>query len=146
MKNSIQLCAFAPLRELLIVSVAILSLGVAGCRTRSDRDTEKDLATPVVPEGFDEKRVDSLKCPENGSKLRFATKRELADINDRIGSKKKMKTWDGEERREPVDAVLVRADGKIAYRVDGVVPVLKIEEALVLNEKVGTPDPKKNIK
>src|SRR5688500_8632307 len=111
------------MRTVAILWLGLLSLSGAGCRSRTDRDTAKDLATPVVPEGFDEKRVDSLKCPENGSKLRLATKRELADINDRIGSKKRMKTWDGEERMEPVDAVLIRADGKIAYRVDGAIPV-----------------------
>src|SRR5262245_11448598 len=134
------------MRTVPILLSALLSLGLVACGYRTDKQTEKDLATPVVPEGFDEQRVDTLKCPENGSKLRFATRRELAGINDRIGSKKKLKTWDGEERGEPVDAVLIRADGKIAYRIDGIVPVLKIEEALVLNEKVGNPDPKKNLK
>jgi uncharacterized protein YbaR (Trm112 family) len=134
------------MRTVAMVLSSLLSLNITGCGYRTDRETEKDLAIPVVPEGFDEKRVESLKCPECGSKLRFATKRELASINDRIGSKKKLKTWNGEERVEPVDAVLIRADGKIGYRVDGVIPVLKIEEALVLNEKVGNPDPKKNHK
>lgn len=117
----------------------------AGCR-RTDSATEKDLATPVVPAGFNEKILETRKCPENDSPLRFATKRELDDINQRIGVLK-LKLWiSGEPRKEPVDAVLIRADGKIGYRVDGVMPILKIEEALVLHDGVGPPDAKKNRK
>jgi hypothetical protein len=123
----------------------ILFLGLLGCK-RTDPATEKDLATPVVPLGFNEKSLDQIKCPENGSTLRFATKRELDDINQRIGVLK-LKTWfDNTPRQEPVDAVLIRADGKIGYRVDGVMPILKIEDALVLNDRVGPPDAKKNRK
>jgi hypothetical protein len=131
-----------PSRPLLVL---ILLLSALGCR-RTDPAIEKELAAPVVPEGFNEKTLHQLKCPENGSTLRFATKRELADINQRIGSLK-MKTWfDGAPQKELVDAVLIRADGKIGYRVDGVLPVLKIEDALVLKTQVGPPDAKKNHK
>jgi hypothetical protein len=122
-----------------------LLAGLIGCQ-RTDPATAMDLATPVVPQGFNEKSLDQIKCPENGSMLRFATKRELEDINQRIGVLKLMTWFDNSPRKEPVDAVLIRADGKIAYRVDGVLPILKIEEALVLNDRVGPPDAKKNRK
>lgn len=123
----------------------LLALSAIGCR-RTDLANEKDLATLVIPEGFNDKALAQLKCPENGSTLRFATKRELADINQRIGALQ-LKTWfDGLPRKELVDAVLIRADGKIGYRLDGVLPVLKIEDALVLNDRVGPPDAKKNRK
>src|SRR5262245_7922250 len=123
----------------------ILLLCIVGCR-RTDPATEKDLATPVVPAGFNEKILDQIKCPENGSKLRFATKRELADIQQRIASEKLKNWFTNSPYKEPVEAVLIRADGKIGYRIDGVEPVLKIEDALVLDEKVGLPDAKKNRK
>lgn len=134
MKSTITLLAF------------VVLMSFVGCRTGVDAETEKDLAKPVVPEGFNEKNLHTLKCPENRSKLRFATKRELAHINDRIGGLK-MKTWfDGSIQKDLVSAVLIREDGKIAYRVDGIVPILRIEDALVLNDKIGRPDPKKNSK
>lgn len=127
-----------------LLSLALLLI-LAGCR-RADPAAEKDLATPVLPEGFNEKTLDALKCPENGSSLRFATRRELTNINDRIGGLK-MKIWfDKSLQKDNVTAVLIRADGKIGYRVDGGVPILKIEEALVLDENVGPPDAKKNRK
>ena len=44
------------------------------------------------------------------------------------------------------DAVLMREDRKIGYRVVGIESILKIEEALVLDEKVGPPNPGKNFK
>ena len=121
----------------------IFVLGASGCR-RADPATEKDLATPVVPDGFNEKALDKLSCPENGTKLRFATKKELADINDRIGAMKIKNWFSGAPRTEAVNALLIRADAKIGYRVDGIVPVLRIEEALVLKDGVGPPDAKKN--
>jgi len=133
------------MKPMVLMLSFVFLVGAVGCR-RTDRATEKDLATPVVPEGFDEKSVASLKCPENGSALRLATKKELAEINDRIGGKK-IKVWfDGSVRMEFVDAVLIRADGKIGYRLDGALPILRLEEALVLNDKVGPPDPQKNKK
>lgn len=116
-----------------------------GCRDRVDPEVEKDLNTPVVPEGLTEKILEQCNCPANGSKLRFATKRELAKINDRIGALR-IKTWDGQQRIDSVNAVLIREDHKIGYRIDGPVPILTLNDALVLDEKVGTPDPAKNLK
>jgi hypothetical protein len=42
-----------------------------------------------------------------------------------------------------VEAMLIRNDNKIGYRFDGAAPVMIIEEALVLDEIVGKPDPDK---
>jgi hypothetical protein len=113
---------------------------------RTDPATEKELNTPVVPEGFNEKALEQMNCPENGSRLRFATRKELNNINDRIGAFK-MKSWgDAKPQSEPVGAVLVRADNKIGYRVEGTEAILRIEEALVLDDRVGLPNPKKNFK
>ena len=117
---------------------AVLVLGLIGC-TRTDPATEKELAKPVVPDGFDEKALANFKCPENGSKLRLATKKELTRINERIAAQKMKRWFDNSIQEDYVDAVLVREDSKIGYRVDGIVPALTIEEALMLDEKVGPP-------
>lgn len=121
--------------------LSMLLIVTLGCRGAADPDADK----PIVPEGFDEKLLETLKCPENLSPLRFAKKKELADINNRIGALT-LKTWAGPQQLKHLDAVLIRADGKIGYRVDGIVPVMDIMEALVLDEKVGPPDPKSHRK
>jgi len=116
-------------------------LVLCGCRQPANTETDK----PVVPEGFNVKQLDTLVCPENGTKLRFAGKKELDDINGRIGALK-LKTWDGTPRTAFVAAVLIRADGKIGYRVDKTEAIMKIEEALVLDDSVGHPNPSQNRK
>jgi uncharacterized protein YbaR (Trm112 family) len=124
-----------------LLSSFLLCICLLGCKKTIDLDAEQ----PIVPEGFNETLLDILRCPENGSGLRFAKKKELAGINDRV-SGKKLKTWAGTPQTEFVEAVLIRADGKIGYRVDKITPVMLIEEALVLDEKIGPPDPKNNRK
>ena len=114
--------------------MALLAVALTGCGRRVDPATEKDLNTPVVPDGFNEQMVETLKCPWSQSKLRLATKRDLAKINDRIGALK-MKTVDHEQRISFIDAALIGENGKYAYRIDGVMPVLKPGEALVLDDK-----------
>lgn len=131
-------------RLLMLVLLAV-AVAIAGCRRDAPSAAEKALAMPIVPQGFNEKQLATLKCPENGSALRFATRGELDDVNVRIGAGK-IKRWNSEPQTDPVDALLIRADGKIAYRLDGVLPDLKIEEALVLDDRVGHPDPAKHRK
>ena len=142
----------------LTLMIVLTAIGSAGCRKRVDPETERRLSEPIVPQGLQEGVAERWRCPENNSTLRFATRRELNDINDRIIAKK-LKTWFDEPRTDVVDALLIREDGKIAYRFEyaedksgkipimkATVPILKIEEALVLDEKVGKPDPTSNRK
>ena len=99
----------------------------------------------VVPDGLDENLLNTLKCPENGSSLRFADQKELDAINLHIHAGTQ-KNWAGAPVTEPVEAVLVRADSKIGYRVDNRLPIMELLSALVLDESVGEPDPNQNRK
>lgn len=118
--------------------VLVLTYGtllcLLGCRTGIDPATEKALNAPVKPEGFDEKTIAELKCPDNGAKLRLATRRELEKINDRIGTFD-IRTFDGEILKDMAPALLLREDGKRAYRFDGAKPNLKLGDALLLDKK-----------
>ena len=127
--------------RLILFSFLLLSVCLLGCRKAVD----EEVNPPVVPEGFDERALAKLHCPENGSALRFARRKELDSINDRIGAMK-LNTWAGPAQTQPVEAVLIRADGKVGYRLDQAMPVLRIEEALVLDDRVGNPDPKNHRK
>jgi uncharacterized protein YbaR (Trm112 family) len=127
--------------RLRLLSFLLLFACLPGCR----KPVEAEVNLPVVPEGFDERALDKLRCPEDGSPLRFARRKELNSINDRIGAMK-LNTWAGTAQTQPVEAVLIRADGKVGYRLDQAMPVLRIEEALVLDDRVGNPDPKNHRK
>jgi len=126
------------MRSSILSIVGLLTLCLVGCRRAAPSDAEKAQATPVFPAGFNQSQLATLKCPENASVLRFATRGELDEINHRIAAGK-LKKWNGAPHTDLVEALLIRADGQIAYRLDGVVPVLDILEALVLDERVGHP-------
>ena len=88
-----------------------------------------------MPQGFDVKSVEDMRCPHDGSKLRLATRREFNKINDRIGSFKVRKLSDGEPHTDFVAGILIREDGKIGYRIEKNEAFIKIEDALILDEK-----------
>src|SRR5947207_11347779 len=78
--------------------------------------TLADDSSPVIPAGFNRTLLDILACPENLTPVHFATQAELSKTNARIKAKG-LKTWGGKIASKPVDAMLIREDGKIAYRV-----------------------------
>jgi uncharacterized protein YbaR (Trm112 family) len=97
---------------------------------------------PVIPAGFEMSLLDILACPENLTSVRFATKGELDAVRQRIATGT-VKHWDTTPISERFDALLIRADGKIAYAVQGTVPVMLIDKAFVLDDRIGKPDPDK---
>jgi hypothetical protein len=124
-----------PMRRQLFPALFLMLPGLASCGYRTDPENEKRLNMPVIPAGFDVKTVEKMKCPINGSKLRFATRKEFDQINDRIGNFKVRKASDGEPYTQIIEAILVREDGKIGYRVEKNEALLKAEDALILDEK-----------
>jgi uncharacterized protein YbaR (Trm112 family) len=98
---------------------------------------------PVIPAGIEPELVPVLACPENGTSVRFATRRELTAINARIAAHT-LRRWGGSLVDAPVTAVLIREDAKIGYEVDDSVPDMIIADALVLDPSVGPPDPKQH--
>jgi hypothetical protein len=123
------------MRRQLFPALFLMLPGLASCGYRTDPENEKRLNMPVIPAGFDVKTVEKMKCSINGSKLRFATRKEFDQINDRIGNFKVRKASDAEPYTQIVEAILVREDGKIGYRVEKNEALLKAEDALILDEK-----------
>jgi uncharacterized protein YbaR (Trm112 family) len=122
------------------ISVLILGLvltSYTGCNQVTPNND------PVIkPANFDENTVKLLACPENLTPLRLAHQSELATINDRI-ERGTLKHWDGSLVSVAIQAALMREDGKIAYKIDNGIPVMLIEQALVLDERIGPPQPNK---
>ncbi|WP_133478291.1 Trm112 family protein [Cognatilysobacter segetis] len=81
---------------------------------------------------MDRKLLDLLACPTTRQPLRPIDMRMLHDLNAAIATGG-VKRGDGSPQSSPVDAALVTADGRIAYRVDDGIPVLLAEESLDLS-------------
>src|SRR5262245_35358532 len=137
------------MRNICALGVFLLALGCnraphspssAARPADTPRPVEKTVA--VVPDGFDQRLLDILRCPENLSVLRLATRKELDATNERI-TNGKLKNWGDKAVTKPVEAMLIRAGGKIGYRFEGAAPVMIIEGVLVLDEEDGRPDPDK---
>jgi uncharacterized protein YbaR (Trm112 family) len=100
---------------------------------------------PAPPPGFDTGLLDILACPENLSRLRLARGSELKALNARIQARA-LKRWSGAAMDSPLEAALIREDGRVAYEIKDGVPNMFIKDALVLDESVGLPDPDKHRK
>ena len=80
---------------------------------------------------MDRKLLDLLACPTTRQPLRPVDARLLHDLNAAIAAGG-VKRGDGGPQSAPLDAALVTADGRLAYRVDDGIPVLLAEESLDL--------------
>lgn len=80
---------------------------------------------------MDKELLDILCCPETRQDLRLAGVEELKAINAAIGTGS-IRDSQGRVVAEVVEDALVRADGSRAYPVRGGIPVLLVDEAMVL--------------
>jgi uncharacterized protein YbaR (Trm112 family) len=80
---------------------------------------------------MDKELLDILCCPETRQDLRLAGIEELRELNLAIG-RGVVRDVQGRPVAEVVEDALVRADGIRAYPVRGGIPVLLVDEALVL--------------
>ena len=80
---------------------------------------------------MDRKLLDLLACPTTRQPLRPADARTLNDLNAAIAAGN-VKRGDGGAQTSAIDAALVTADGRLAYRIDDGIPVLLAEESLDL--------------
>ncbi len=72
-----------------------------------------------------------LCCPETKKSLALANASELETLNHRV-EKKELVSVEGKTLSEPLSAVLLRDDGKVAYRIQNDIPILLIQEGIKL--------------
>ena len=85
---------------------------------------------------MDRKLLDLLACPTTRQPLHPIDARALQDLNAAVADGRARRT-DGSPQTAAIDAALVTADGRIAYRVDDGIPVLLAEEAIDLSTAGG---------
>jgi uncharacterized protein len=76
-----------------------------------------------------------LRCPETHQTVRLAEPAMVDELNRQITSSG-VKNRAGKPVKEKIDGGLVRADGKYLYLIRGDIPVMLIEEAILLRGAV----------
>jgi uncharacterized protein YbaR (Trm112 family) len=76
--------------------------------------------------------INILACPETKQALSQASAELLAQVNTRIETGS-LRNRGGESVSNPLEAGLVREDGKVLYPVDNGIPVMLIEESIELD-------------
>ncbi len=83
---------------------------------------------------IDKELLSILACPETYQPLAEAQEAQVAEVNQRIAERSAVNAG-GETVEEPIQGGLVREDGKILYPIREGIPVLLIEEGIVLSGK-----------
>ncbi len=91
-----------------------------------------------MPETLSPTLLNVLVCPEDRTPVRLATPEEITGLNTRI-AEGSLKRRSGAPVTEPLDAVLIRVDGRVGYEVQDGIPLMLMEEGLALDPEVGPP-------
>ncbi|NMC21007.1 MAG: hypothetical protein GYA33_11390 [Thermogutta sp.] len=81
-----------------------------------------------------------LACPDTRQPLRAAAPELIAAVNAAIAAGR-VNNRAGQTIREPVEELLVRQDGAVAYPVREGIPVLLIDEGIPLEGLATKPEP-----
>ena len=80
----------------------------------------------------DPELLEILVCPETKTPVRLADEALLERVNGAI-AEGRLTTRGGETIQDPIDAGLVREDGKVLYPVKDGIPVMLVDEAVSLD-------------
>jgi len=72
-----------------------------------------------------------LCCPETHQDLRVAESQLVEQLNQKIAAGA-LKNRAGQPVQERIDGGLIRADGKILYPIQAGIPLMLVEEAILL--------------
>ncbi|GJM20839.1 MAG: hypothetical protein DHS20C15_07540 [Planctomycetota bacterium] len=79
-----------------------------------------------------------LACPETKEPVSLADADLVSRLNAAIEAGG-LSSRDGNKIERPLDAALLRQDGKVAYAVRGGIPIMLIDESIMVDQLGGTP-------
>jgi uncharacterized protein YbaR (Trm112 family) len=74
-----------------------------------------------------------LRCPEDHSSLSPAEPALAARLNEAVAAGR-LKNRAGQKVEKRLDGVLLRADGQVAYPIIDEIPILLVDEGILVNE------------
>ena len=81
---------------------------------------------------IDQELLEILACPEDKTPLRLAEESTLAKLNETIAAGT-LTNRGGEFVEEPIEAGLIRQDGRYLYAIRDDIPIMLIDEAIPLS-------------
>lgn len=78
--------------------------------------------------------LDILVCPESKQELSIAPQKTIDNINEKI-KQKKIKNRNGDILQETIQAGLIREDKKYLYPIKDDIPIMLIEEAILITNE-----------
>ncbi len=81
---------------------------------------------------LDQELVEILACPETKQPVRLADAELVQRVNAAVAARK-LKNRDGQDVVEPIDAALVREDGRFLYPVREDIPIMLIGEGIEIS-------------
>lgn len=88
---------------------------------------------------LDRELLDILVCPETKAPVHLADEAMLERVNRDV-SAGRLSTRGGEKVEEPLEGGLVREDGKVLYPIREGIPIMLIDEAVVLGSGPDEPE------
>jgi uncharacterized protein YbaR (Trm112 family) len=79
--------------------------------------------------------LDLLVCPANHTPLALADQQRVASINRAIAAGT-VKNKAGQRLERPIDGGLIRQDGSVLYPILDGIPILLVDEGIVLDESI----------
>jgi uncharacterized protein YbaR (Trm112 family) len=75
--------------------------------------------------------LEILVCPESKQPVKLASQQILAELNQKIRARE-LRNRGGDPVSKPLEAGLVREDGKVLYPIEDDIPVMLVEESIEL--------------
>lgn len=83
--------------------------------------------------------LDVLACPETRQPLRVADEAQMAALNEAVAAGR-VRNRAGDPVGSPLDGGLVRKDGRLLYPIRDGIPIMLLDEAIVLDDPGETAD------
>ena len=80
--------------------------------------------------------LETLVCPEDKSPLTIADAALLRRVNEAVRAGR-LRNRGGQSLSEPIEAALLRADGAVIYPIQDGIPIMLIDEAILLAQLGG---------